>query len=223
MKTRNAMKNSNDNKPDPAEVIPNTAIEENSEYCTNETHANQSITLEILTDQLKLLRSDIAQDFSKHKDEIISHLQQENLYLKNEIENLKKDLKSKSETLVEVERDVIDLQQYIRRNNVEICGIPETVDSKNLERTVMKIADIIGVKVEERDIEACHRLVKRKNDRGPKRTIVRFVNRKYCDLLHRNKKRLSDDYSKMGHKAPENTETLDQAQGTEANTVSLLA
>ena len=55
---------------------------------------------------------------------------------------------------------------------------------------------MIGVKVEERDIEACHRLVKRKNDRGPKRTIVRFVNRKYCDLLHRNKKRLSDDFSK---------------------------
>ena len=162
----------------------------------NETDSTQPITLKILTYQLKLLRSDIADDFLKYKEEIISNLQQENLHLRNELDSVKKELKQKSDDLVEVERDVIDLQQYIRRNNVELCGIPENIDDRNLEKTVIKVAEAIGVQIESRDIEACHRLAKRKNDGGPKRTIIRFVNRKNCESLHRNKKKLSDDLTK---------------------------
>ena len=74
MVTRNALKNSNK----PAEIT-----------------STQSFTLEILTDQLKLLRSDIANDFLKHKEEIISHLQQENLYLKSGLRSVKKELKKR--------------------------------------------------------------------------------------------------------------------------------
>ena len=52
---------------------------------------------------------------------------------------------------------------------------------------MIKVAEVIGVRVESGDIEACHHLAKRKDGRGPKRTIVRFVNRKNCESLHRNK------------------------------------
>ena len=50
------------------------------------------------------------------------------------------------------------------------------------------MAEIIDVKIKKRDIEACHRLNNR-SDKGeiPKRSIVRFVNRKFCDKLHRAK------------------------------------
>ena len=177
----------------PDEITTSTIFEEKEE---NETFLAQPMTLEILSNQLKLLRADIADDLSKHKDEIITHLQQENTNLKNELELVKKELKKKSDDLVEVERDVIDLQQYIRRNNIEICGIPESVDNRNLEKTVIKVANVIGVQIDSKDIEACHRLAKRKNDRGPQRTIVRFVNRKNCESLHRNKKKLTNDYTK---------------------------
>ena len=170
--------------------------EENYDFSENETSPSPTITLEMLTEQLKILRSDIADDFSRHKDEIISQLRKENTSLKNELEKVKTELKKKGEDLVEVERDVIDLQQYIRRNNVEICGIPESVENKNLEKTVVKIAEIIGVDIKSNDIEACHRLVKRRNEGGPKRTIVRFVNRKNCESLLRNKKKLKFDETK---------------------------
>jgi len=57
---------------------------------------------------------------------------------------------------------------------------------------VLEIAKIMNVKVCSCDIEACHRLKTRKNNKGPKRTIVRFVNRKICDNFHRNKRTLNE-------------------------------
>ena len=47
-------------------------------------------------------------------------------------------------------------------------------------------------------LKFCHRL-KGKNNKvrsGPKRTIVRFINRKNCDRLHKNKKKLKDRETK---------------------------
>ena len=197
MKTRNATQNTTKSATSTGNLAADTTIvEEDGVFDKNETSPPQSITLDILTEQLKILRSDIAEDFSKHKDEIISRLQEENNYLKSELEKVKNELKKKGEDLVEVERDVIDLQQYVRRNNIEICGIPETVENKNLEKTVVEIAEVIGVDIKRNDIEACHRLAKRKNEAGPKRTIIRFVNRKNCESLLRNKKKLNNDETK---------------------------
>ena len=95
-----------------------------------------------------------------------------------------------------MEKDITNLQQYIRRNNVEIVGIPENVDSEQLESITIHIAESIGVKIDHNDIEACHRLKKRKNEETA-RTIVRFANRKFCEKLHRNKKKLKNVKDKL--------------------------
>ena len=113
--------------------------------------------------------------------------------LKIFIKLINANLVRKSNVLISVEKDVVDLQQYIRRNNIEVVGIPSNIVDKDLERTVIDIADSIDVKISKNDIEACHRLKDRRNPTGPKRTIVRFINRKKCDALHRNKKKLKDD------------------------------
>ena len=193
--TKNAIKAATSTTSSVAEDTP-MSVDVSDGFSKNETSPSPTITLEMLTDQLRILRSDIADDFSRHKDEIISQLREENINLKNELEKVKTELKKKGDDLIEVERDVIDLQQYVRRNNVEICGIPDSVENKNLEKTVVKIAEIIGVDVKSNDIEACHRLAKRRNEGGPKRTIVRFVNRKNCESLLRNKKKLNYDETK---------------------------
>ena len=65
-------------------------------------------------------------------------------------------------------------------------------DDCDLEEKVIEIVKIINVSIEKRDIEACHRL-KSRNPTAIKRTIVRFINRKNCDNLHRNKKKLKDN------------------------------
>ena len=68
------------------------------------------------------------------------------------------------------------LEQYGRRNNIEITGIPDTVLDNELENKVIGIFDAIGVEANSADFEDCHRVGKSKNN--SKKVIARFVNRK---------------------------------------------
>ena len=85
--------------------------------------------------------------------------------------------------LIESSHDA--LEQYGRRNNLVISGIPDSVQDSELESTVTSILSDIDVNVESREVEECHKIGKSNN--GSKNTIIRFVNRKYCKkaLLHR--------------------------------------
>lgn len=81
--------------------------------------------------------------------------------------------------IVNIEKDAIDLQQYIRRNNIETCGY---VKDEDLQEKVIKIAHSLDVNIDNFDIEACNRLKEKNPKKGqPKRAIVRCVNRKVCD------------------------------------------
>ena len=155
----------------------------------NEDPPSTTLTCEFFLSQIRSLREEITEEISKQKDSIIENLRGENDALKDELKTLKEKFDKKSDDLVLIEKDVVDLQQYIRRNNIEIVGIPNKISDKYLEQTVIDLADSIDVRISKNDIEACHRLKDRRNVDGPKRTIVRFVNRKKCDLLHRNKKK----------------------------------
>ena len=65
-----------------------------------------------------------------------------------------------------------DLEQYSRKNSLEIVGIPESI--RENESAVLKIANALNVQVKPEDIDICHR-VKRKRS-SP--IIVRFVSHK---------------------------------------------
>ena len=82
----------------------------------------------------------------------------------------------------------------MRRNNIEIHGIPDE-ENEDLESKVVAIADSIGINIHKTEIEACHRIKKGKKD-SSSRTIIRFVNRKKCDILHQNKKNLKSKAAK---------------------------
>ena len=58
----------------------------------------------------------------------------------------------------EVERDTAELQQYIRRNNIEIWENPESVNDKQLEDKVIEIGKAVNINFNKSDVEACHRL-----------------------------------------------------------------
>ena len=77
------------------------------------------------------------------------------------------------------------LEQYSRFNNVEIEGLSASIGDKNLESKVIDILTEIDVNAESKDIEACHRIGKS----SPKRSIVRFVNRKVCKSALKNRKK----------------------------------
>ena len=88
------------------------------------------------------------------------------------------------ERIVKTERQCWENAQYSRRDTLEIVGVPGSIDNSVLEETVRGIFKKIGVEVDERDIQACHRLKEKE------RTIVKFANRKDCLRILRVKKDL---------------------------------
>ena len=88
--------------------------------------------------------------------------------------------------------ELAELNQYGRRENVEICNIPENIDAKKLEDHVIAVMKSIDVKVSSYNIVAAHRTGKRLPSR-PRNVIVRFVNRKHAFSLLKNKKKLKNN------------------------------
>ena len=114
------------------------------------------------------------------RDAIVKNLQVENHRLRMKVSNRQNEVMS-------LEMDGNDLEQYGRRSNLDITGIPDGVSDKNLEEKVIQVLREIQVNVSSSDIERCHHIGKSKNS-SKKTTIVRFVNRKHTKkaLINRN-------------------------------------
>ena len=138
---------------------------------------------------LTLTRKALVKDFSKLLNDHVAELKAENTALRNHVIKLENQIKNNE---IEYQTDINRLEQYGRRSNVEIAGIPDEVSSNELENKVVQIFKEMDVIVEPRDIEACHRLPKGRVAKGPARTIVRFVNRKYCDEIFKKKRNLKN-------------------------------
>ena len=67
------------------------------------------------------------------------------------------------------------IDQYSRRNNIEIQGILKTVKDEESESKVIDIFSAFNINISSKDVEDCYHLGK-----DGKRTLVRFVNRKHC-------------------------------------------
>ena len=100
------------------------------------------------------------------KDVIIKNLQAENERLRDKVSNLENKVVS-----LEINQNM--LQQYGRRNNIEVSGIPDSVGDNDLEEKVISVFANVGIDVKSNDIEACHRIGKSRN--SSKKTIVRFT------------------------------------------------
>ena len=93
---------------------------------------------------------------------------------------------------VEISRN--KLEQYPRRNKIEIQGIPPQIPDEKLKQKVIKVFDAMNIAITKNDVEDCHRLGK-----NSKSTIVRFVNRKHCNAILSKKFETSQiDKSKLG-------------------------
>ena len=60
--------------------------------------------------------------------------------------------------LIESSHDAFE--QYDRRNNLVISDISDRVEDSDLESTVTSILSDIGVNVESREVDGCHRISK---------------------------------------------------------------
>ena len=65
-----------------------------------------------------------------------------------------------------------DLEQYSRKNSLEIVGIPESI--RDNEGAVLKIANALNVQVHPEDIDICHRVERMKS----RPIVLRLVSHK---------------------------------------------
>ena len=119
------------------------------------------------------------------KDVIIKDLQLENQRLRMKVKNLEN-------KVMPLEINGNHLEQYGKRNNLEITGIPDDVSDENLEEKVIHVLSEIQVNVSGSDIKACHRIGKSKNSSKKKTTIVQFINRKHAKKALINRKGLTN-------------------------------
>ena len=70
-----------------------------------------------------------------------------------------------------------DLEQYTRKHNLEIHGIPEKTE-ENLAEQVITLGNALNVTIRRDDIDICHKMFTGRNASKPRPIIVRFES--YC-------------------------------------------
>ena len=65
----------------------------------------------------------------------------------------------KDEQIMLLETKLDDLEQYKRKFNLEICGIPEDED-EDFEDTIIKLSECLNVDLRVKDIDIVHRFKK---------------------------------------------------------------
>ena len=88
-----------------------------------------------------------------------------------------------------------DLEQYSRKFNFEICGIPEDED-EDLEDTIIKLLECLNVDLRVKDIDIVHRF--KKGNMESKPIIVRFSNYFSNDEMYQSRwKRRNENVSSV--------------------------
>ena len=90
--------------------------------------------------------------------EMIDQISAENRKLTSELVITKNVNSRLEERIINLEKNQAKGEQYSRRNNVELSGIPNSICDEDLENTIINICKESGIDVDARDIEGCHRL-----------------------------------------------------------------
>ena len=157
-------------------------------------------------------------------DATISKLKEENVTLKKRVKELEDYSYETEDNLIKIEKSLNKCDQFTRRENFELSGIPQNIPQDELEDKVLGIINTITERndnsaITANDIHACHRLKKEEGEVNPK-VIVRMVNRKNTVDIFRNKKKLKEKATDLGFQnlfnnenlCPENKSILDQAR-----------
>ncbi|PFX34174.1 hypothetical protein AWC38_SpisGene1029 [Stylophora pistillata] len=132
-----------------------------------------------------------SQDFiSKKYDTVISTIKgikEHNDSVKSNIRLIKEDIGKLGNDYLNVEIQLDELEQYARRDCLEITGIP-IVPNDNPALLVKEMSEIMGVNLSPNDISIAHRLPPTQKVKD--RLIVYFTRREKRDEMYSNRKRL---------------------------------
>ena len=163
----------------------------NTQKCKLRVYFKQFL-LNITNLETKLLSrfDELTRELLNVKDVIIKNLQAEN-------ERLREKACSWESKVTSLKINQNKFEQYGRRNNIEVSGIPDSVKDNCLEKKIISVFTSVGIDVKSYDIKGCHRIGKSRN--SSEKTIARFSNRKFAKQALYNRKKLKwTDKSKLG-------------------------
>ena len=128
----------------------------------------------------------------------LDKLEQEKTEILRESHRLKSECLHLSNELNQVKTNLNDLEQYTRRDCLEIRGIPIQTDREDTDEIVKKVGEMVGVSIESKDISTSHRLPQtsrsdiegRPRSAFPPTLIVKFTSRSVRDELYRARRHL---------------------------------
>lgn len=145
----------------------------------------------------KCLQIEKSQEFMSVKyDQVIESIQTTKKQIDANATKIKQQVDSTSfiqDSIDELYSLVDEMQQYSRRECLEINGIPK-LESDNVNQLVIEACTLIGVKVTDQDISTAHRLPDTRKVKD--RIIVKFVRRDKKEEVYKNRRKLQKKTSK---------------------------
>ena len=190
---------------------PNMAAEQNNEEAKLEEPSLSEISQillkmentmsTILSENSKLTKElvEVRHSYESQKTELnalrltVDKTSNMNKALQEELANAQKKIKEQADDITNLYNLQDDLEQYTRKNSLEMCGIPESVYNST-EKVVMKLSEVLDVTISHEDIEISHKLnrIKAGAEPGIKPIIVKFVSHKVKTLLYKQRTKLKD-------------------------------
>ena len=138
------------------------------------------LDLEKRFDEIEKSQSFISKKYDTVKS-AIKDVKEHNVGLKSQINEIEEDINKLSNDGFNVEVKLDELEQYARRECVEITGIP-IVPNDSPALLVKEMSEIMGVNLNENDISIAHRLPPTKKVKN--RVIVKFTRREKRDEIY---------------------------------------
>ena len=110
-----------------------------------------------------------------------------NVTLTKELDCTRKKLREQAKEINDLENSQDELEQYTRKNSLEIVGVPETA-YPSTEELVIRVGEILNVEIKPEDIEISHKL-KRKYTNA---VIVKFLSHKVKTKLYKQRTKLKN-------------------------------
>ena len=95
-------------------------------------------------------------------------------FVKQELEKRDQKIEQLERQVQQQQQTINDLEQYSRRNILNIDGVPET-EGEQPVKVAIEVAKLAGVKLSPLDIDRTHRLGRQRGNTRPRTILVKFV------------------------------------------------
>lgn len=166
-----------------------------------------SVTLEDIMEMLKGIQEEqkkIVADFNKSFESLHDKIEEKTTALEDKMKIIEEYISETDKLKVEnitlkkqvttLETRIEDLENYSRRNCVEIQGIPEE-QGENVTNVIKNVGNALGVNITDDMIDACHRVGRRTAEKRPRGIILKFVRRTDKDAIMKKRQERKRDFS----------------------------